>query len=83
MSSAVVSTSAALGRPFVFDDETVPEVSSPASLHREGQAETQESPITRILQSTISNQKSTIALAYSFITASIVEYSWLLSLTST
>ena len=29
MSSAVVSTSAALGRPFVFDDKAVPEVSSP------------------------------------------------------
>ncbi len=28
MSSAVVSTSAALGRPFVFDDKAVPEVSS-------------------------------------------------------
>jgi len=30
MSSAVVSTSAALGRPFVFDDEVVPEVSLPS-----------------------------------------------------
>jgi recombination protein RecA len=58
MSSAVVSTSAALGRPFVFDDETVPEVSSPADSHREGQAEVQESPIARILQSAIKNQQS-------------------------
>jgi recombination protein RecA len=60
MSSAVVSTSAALGRPFVFDDETVPEVSSPADSHREGQAEVQESPIARILQSAIKNQQSKI-----------------------
>jgi hypothetical protein len=30
MSSAVVSTSAALGRPFVFDNEAVPEVSLPS-----------------------------------------------------
>ena len=30
MSSAVVSTSAALGRPFVFDGEAVPEVSLPS-----------------------------------------------------
>src|SRR6202166_4794001 len=30
MSSAVVSTSAALGRPFVFDTEAVPEVSLPS-----------------------------------------------------
>jgi recombination protein RecA len=64
MSSAVVSTSAALGRPFVFDDETVPEVSSSASPHcggqAEGQAEAQESPIARVLQSAISNQKSKI-----------------------
>jgi RecA DNA recombination protein len=30
MSSAVVSTSAALGRPFVFEDEAYPEVSRPA-----------------------------------------------------
>jgi recombination protein RecA len=60
MSSAVVSTSAALGRPFVFDDETVPEVSSPAGLHRGDQAHAQESPIARILRSAISNQKSKI-----------------------
>ena len=60
MSSAVVSTSAALGRPFVFDDETVPEVSSSVSPHCGGQAEAQESPIARVLQSAISNQKSKI-----------------------
>jgi recombination protein RecA len=60
MSSAVVSTSAASGRPFVFDDETVPEVSSPAGHHRGGQAEAQESPIARILQSAIKNQQSKI-----------------------
>jgi recombination protein RecA len=60
MSSAVVSTSAALGRPFVFDDETVPEVSSPVGSPRGGQAEAQESPIARILQSAIKNQQSKI-----------------------
>ena len=64
MSSAVVSTSAALGRPIVFDDETVPEVSSSVSPHcggqAEDQAEAQESPIARVLQSAISNQKSKI-----------------------
>jgi recombination protein RecA len=38
MSSAVISTSAALGRPFVFDTKTVPEVSlpsEPAEGHRQ------------------------------------------------
>jgi hypothetical protein len=60
MSSAVGSTSAALGRPFVFDDETVPEVSSAAGFHHGGQAEAQESPIDRILQSAIKNQPSKI-----------------------
>jgi len=37
MSSAVVSTSAALGRPFVFDSQVVPEVSQPSSDPAEGQ----------------------------------------------
>jgi hypothetical protein len=60
MSSAVVSTSAALGRPFVFDDETVPEVSSPAGFDLGYQAETQESPIARILQSATKSQQSKI-----------------------
>jgi hypothetical protein len=66
MSTAVVSTSAALGRPFVFDDEDGSD-SCRASLDRtaEGgcphisQQETRESPITRVVQSTI-NQQSKI-----------------------
>ncbi len=33
MSSAVVSTSAALGRPFIFDDESEPEVCSVSKAH--------------------------------------------------
>ncbi len=60
MSSAVVSTSAALGRPFVFDAKTVPEVSLPASDKRQDQMGAQESPMARVLQSTIRNQQSKI-----------------------
>ena len=60
MSSAVVSTSAALGRPFVFDAKAVPEVSLPAGDNRQDQGGTQESPLAHILQSTINNQKSKI-----------------------
>ena len=60
MSSAVVSTSAALGRPFVFDAKAVPEVSLPPGDNRQDQMGTQESPIVRVLQSTINNQKSKI-----------------------
>ena len=57
MSSAVVSTSAALGRPFLFDAESeaevrpVPGAKKPAST---------ESAIAQVVQSTINNQKSTI-----------------------
>jgi recombination protein RecA len=61
MSSAVVSTPAALGRRFVFDDDADPEVCAPSSGHRRDQAGAQESPITRVLlQSTIKNQQSKI-----------------------
>jgi recombination protein RecA len=60
MSSAVVSTSAALGRPFVFDAKAVPEVSLPAGDNRQDQMGAQESPIVRVLQSTIKNQQSKI-----------------------
>ncbi len=63
MSSAVVSTSAALGRPFVFDGESVPDVSSPASVNPREQAKAQESPIARVLQSAIKNQQSKISPA--------------------
>jgi hypothetical protein len=71
MSSAVVSTSAALGRPFVFDDdESSSARTSRASLDRtaedgcphinlyEGQG-AQESPLARV-QSAIKNQRSKI-----------------------
>ena len=70
MSSAVVSTSAALGRPFVFDDE--PEVGSLAAARRAVLDRTakggcphmswqglQESPLARV-QSAIKNQPSKI-----------------------
>src|ERR1700733_11335046 len=60
MSSAVVSTSAALGRPFVFDDEAVPDACSLVDVNRQDQADSKESPIIRVLQSTIRNQQSTI-----------------------
>ena len=76
MSSAVVSTPAALGRPFVFDDEA--EVGSLASASRAALDRTAEggcphinlherqgapeSPLAR-LQSAISNQKSKISPA--------------------
>jgi len=61
MSSAVISTSAALGRPFVFDADADPEVCPPPSVaNRRDPAEAQESSIARILPSTIKNQLSKI-----------------------
>ena len=64
MSSAVVSTSAALGRPFLFDDEAEakarPDQVRPFSGAKKP-AHTQESAIASI-QSTINNQQSTISL---------------------
>src|SRR5579862_1846393 len=64
MSSAVVSTSAALGRPFLFDDD--PEAKARPEQVRpffgaKKPAHTQESAIASI-QSTIKNQQSTISL---------------------
>src|ERR1700747_3031404 len=59
MSSAVVSTSAALGRPFLFDGESEPEVRPPLSGEKKPSG---QSPITQVFQSTINNQKSTIPL---------------------
>jgi hypothetical protein len=59
MSSAVASTSAALGRPFLFDAEPEPEVYSPFSDSKKPPG-THESPITRVLQSTLKNQQSAI-----------------------
>jgi len=77
MSSAVISTTAATGRPFVFDEESEPAVASlasasqgcRASLDRTAEGgcphmslqEAQESVIARILQSTIKNQQSAIS----------------------
>jgi len=54
MSSAVISTSAAISRLFVFDDKADAEV-RPLPEHA-----VQESPIVRICQSTISHQKLAI-----------------------
>jgi hypothetical protein len=59
MSSAVVSTSAAQGRPFVFDSETAPEV-CPLPNNRKSAAIKQAFPATRSDQSSINNQKSKI-----------------------
>ena len=55
MSSAVVSTSAALGRPFLFDAELEPDMSEPSGKKPSG-----ECLITQGFQSTIKNQQSTI-----------------------
>jgi len=58
MSSAVVSTSAASGRHFIFDDETQPDLGLTAP---EG-ARMQALPRAQVIQSKISNQKSAIPL---------------------
>jgi hypothetical protein len=60
MSSAVVSTSAALGRPFVFENEADAEV-RPFSANKKPPS-AQESAIAQVLQSTIKNRKSTLPL---------------------
>jgi hypothetical protein len=60
MSSAVVSTSAALGRPFVFEDEADAEV-RPFSRNKKPSS-AQESAIAQIFPSTIKNQKTKIPL---------------------
>jgi recombination protein RecA len=60
MSSAVVSTTAALGRPFVFDAKVDAEACAPVSAHRGERAEVQESSIARLCQSVIKNQQSRI-----------------------
>src|SRR5579872_2996255 len=62
MSSAVISTSAASGRPFIFDVESEPEVRPIAGPKKPAGAQgPQESPIARVFQSSIKNQQSTIA----------------------
>jgi len=64
MSSVVVSTSAALGRPFLFDDEAeaevCPEQVRPVSSTKKP-AHT-EPDVAQVVQSTIKNQQSTISL---------------------
>jgi len=63
MSSAVVSTPAAQGRPFAFDADADPEVCAPSSVQRPEldriRPADQESPIAR-LQSTINHKQSKI-----------------------
>jgi hypothetical protein len=59
MSSAVFSTTAAQGRPFVFDAEIAPEV-CPLPSHREPANIQQAFPATRSDQSSINYQKSKI-----------------------
>lgn len=64
MSSAVVSTSAAPGRPFLFDDEYQAEVCSPsADSRRPPGKHTPESIAASIVQSTTGNRQSAIPLA--------------------
>ncbi|MFY9910183.1 MAG: hypothetical protein WCF22_15675 [Candidatus Sulfotelmatobacter sp.] len=59
MSSAVISTSAAQGRFFVFDAECAPEV-SPRSFENQKLTEVLRASAARLPQSTITNQKSKI-----------------------
>jgi hypothetical protein len=65
MSSAVVSTSAALGRPFIFDADADPEVGARAADPKKPAARqypSRDSLIANVVQSTIKNQQSTIPL---------------------
>ena len=58
MSCAVVSTSAARGRPFLFDVESKPEVCPTSGAKK--LAGTQDSRLAQVFHSTINNQKSKI-----------------------
>jgi recA bacterial DNA recombination protein len=69
MSSAVVSTSAALGRPFLFDAESEPEVCSFPGAKKPSST---ESKIAQVVQSTIKNQQSTIGIRQSAIENAIL-----------
>lgn len=60
MSSAVISTSAALGRPFIFDDE--PELVCP-DLGEKKPARKHAAELADLVQSTIKNQPSAVPLA--------------------
>ncbi|HUO14792.1 MAG TPA: hypothetical protein VMX38_07390 [Verrucomicrobiae bacterium] len=64
MSSAVVSTSAAARRLFVFDADSSTEVCSPSAPKKPAAIQpSSRETITRAVQSTIKNQKSAIPLA--------------------
>jgi hypothetical protein len=64
MSSAVVSTSAAPGRPFLFDDESEAEECSPsAESKRPAGKHSPESVAASVFQSAIGNRQSAISLA--------------------
>jgi len=64
MSTAVVSTSAAPGRPFLFDDESEAEVCSPsAESKRPAGKHSPESVAASVFQSAIGNRQSAIPLA--------------------
>jgi recA bacterial DNA recombination protein len=64
MSSAVVSTSAAPGRPFLFDDESEVEVcSASAGSKRPAGKQSPESVAASVFQSAIGNRQSAISLA--------------------
>ena len=60
MSSAVVSTSAALGRPFVFDDDTATDVCTLPSANREEPAGVPESSVVRLCRAALKTQQSKI-----------------------
>ncbi|MGC1451293.1 MAG: hypothetical protein WA830_14790 [Candidatus Sulfotelmatobacter sp.] len=60
MSSAVVSTSAALGRPFVFADDTATDVCPLPSAHREEHAGVPESSVVRLCRAALQTQQSKI-----------------------
>ncbi|HYM76104.1 MAG TPA: hypothetical protein VE377_09015 [Candidatus Dormibacteraeota bacterium] len=62
MSSAVVSTSAALGRPFVFDDESEAQVRPEQVRPSAKKPSNTESDLAQVVHSTIKNQQSAISL---------------------
>ena len=57
MSSVVVSTSAALGRPFLFDDDSEPGVCRSGAKKRVG-----KESVAQLVQSAINNQKSAVVV---------------------
>jgi hypothetical protein len=61
MSSVVVSTSAALGRPFVFDEEAAPDLRSLSGAAKKP-ACSEDSPPESLLARALKNQRSTMPL---------------------